>query len=98
MKDRHEENARFWAKWKNDPKFMERRRAKNNEASRRYREKKKLRATDDATKKPKEQIARVVESLEERAAIKEFEANKPRNVAEEEALEEQIQFDPDFFF
>ena len=48
MKDRHEENARFWNKWKNDPKFMERRRARNNEASRRYREKKKLRATDDA--------------------------------------------------
>ena len=98
MKDRHEENARYWANKQKDLEFMARRREKNRLAAKRAREKKRNRATDDATKNPKEQIARVVESLEERAAIKEFEDNKPRNVAEEEALEEQIQFDPDFFF
>lgn len=96
--DRHEENARYWANKQNDPEFMARRREKNRLAAKRKREKKRNQATDDATKNPKEQAARVIDSLEERAAIKEFEANKPRNVAEEEALEEQIQFDPDFFF
>lgn len=101
MKDRHEENARFWNKWKNDPKFMERRRARNKEASRRYREKKKLRATDDVDKcKPDEKhvYSPDLDALEERAAIKEFDAGKSREVAEEEALNEHLDYDPDFDF
>lgn len=105
MKDRHEENARFWNKWKNDPKFIERRRARNKEASRRYREKKKLRATDDVEKNLKrlEPDEKHVYSpdlyeLEERAAIKEFDAGKEREVAEEEALNEHLDYDSGFDF
>jgi hypothetical protein len=105
VKDRHEENQRFWNKWKNDPKFMERRRARNNEASRRYREKKKLRATDDAEikrnrREPDEKhvYSPDLHDLEERAAIKEFDGNKERKVAEEEALNEHLDIDPNFDF
>lgn len=45
--DRHEENARYWNKRKHDPDFISRRKEKNRLAQKRYREKKKLRDTDD---------------------------------------------------
>ena len=70
MKDRHEENARYWANKQKDPEFMARRREKNRLAAKRRRDKKRNQATDDASKNPKEQAA----------------------------LEEQVWFDPDFFF
>ena len=99
--DRHEENQRYWNKKKNDTEFMARRREKNRAASKRAREKKKLRATDDADKcKPDERhvYSPDLDSLEERAAIKEFDAGKEREVAEEEALNEHLDYDPDFDF
>lgn len=94
--DRHEENQRYWNKKKNDPDFMARRRERNKAASRRSREKKKGRPTPDEVHvySPEE----VVERLEERSAIKEFDGNKERKVAEEEALNEHLDLDPDFFF
>ena len=44
--DRHEENQRYWNKWKDDPKFKARRREKNRAAAKRSREKKRLRDAD----------------------------------------------------
>ena len=47
--DRYEENQKYyWNKRKNDPDFISRRKEKNRLAQKRYREKKKGRATDDA--------------------------------------------------
>ena len=40
----------------------------------------------------------VVERLEERSAIKEFDAGKSRELAENESLDEELDLDPDFFF
>ena len=106
VSDRYEDNQKYyWNKRKNDPDFVARRKEKNRLAQKRYREKKKLRATDDAEKNLKrlEPDEKHVYSpdlyeLEERAAIKEFDAGKEREVAEEEALNEHLDYDPDFDF
>lgn len=100
--DRYEENQKYyWNKRKNDPEFVARRKEKNRLAQKRYREKKKLRATDDVDKcKPDEKhvYSPDLYELEERAAIKEFDAGKERELAEEEALNEHLDYDPDFDF
>lgn len=47
VSDRYEENQRYyWNKRKNDPEFVARRKEKNRLAQKRYREKKKLQASD----------------------------------------------------
>ena len=46
MKDRSEENARYWANKRKDPEFMARRRRKNAAANRRYRERKQRESND----------------------------------------------------
>ena len=104
--DRYEENQKYyWNKRKNDPDFISRRKEKNRLAQKRYREKKKLRATDDSEKNlkrptpdEKHVYSPDLHDLEERAAIKEFDGNKERKVAEEEALNEHLDFDPNFDF
>ena len=90
--DRHEENARYWNKKKNDPDFMARRRAKNRLAAKRAREKRNRGPDERHVYSPD------LDSLEERAAIKEFDAGKSREDAEEEALNEHLDYDPDFDF
>ena len=48
VSDRYEENQRYyWNKRKNDPEFVARRKEKNRLAQKRYREKKKLQASED---------------------------------------------------
>ena len=92
--DRHEENARYWSKKKNDPEFMARRRERNKAASKRARDKKRGRLEPDE----KHVYSPDLYELEERAAIKEFDAGKEREVAEEEALNEHLDYDSGFDF
>ena len=87
--DRHEENKRYWAKKKNDPDFMARRRAKNRLAAKKARLKRN-RGVDE-----KHVYSPDLDVLDERAESQEFDVVKDRD---EEALGEHLDYDPDFDF